>query len=59
MAGLPGGGGGFRGVVTRLHRIAITAERTSEQTAEGDALTEEGDPDGTGPKRDLLGSDAA
>jgi hypothetical protein len=34
-----------RRVVTRIHVIADL-----EQTAEGDALTEEGDPDGTGPK---------
>lgn len=36
-----------RRVVTRIH---VIADLTMEQTAEGDALTEEGDPDGTGPK---------
>ena len=36
-------------VVTRIHQIA---DLTGEPTLEGDALTEEGDPDGTGPKLD-------
>jgi hypothetical protein len=53
MAAMTGRRGDFRGVLTRLHRIA---DITAEQTAEGDALTEEGgDPDGTGPKRETAG----
>lgn len=46
MAATPSGKD-FRGVVTRIH---VIADLTYEPTAEGDALTEEGDPDGTGPK---------